>query len=80
MQKLLFKSPVASPLYDRGFRERMPPFTGWSPGIGLLGMPQVYPLDRNMNHCIEVALRADMKGFLGDSTVRREVAAIGEPV
>ena len=80
VQKLLFKSPVASPLYDRGFRDRMPPFTGWSPGIGLLGMPQVYPLDRNMNHCIEVALRADLQGFLGDSTVRREVAAIGEPV
>ena len=81
VQKLLFKSPVASPLYDRGFLQRMPPFTGWSPGIGLLGMPQVYPIDRNMNHCIEVALRADMAGFLEDaSATRREVIAIGQPL
>lgn len=64
VQKFLFKSPVASPLYDLGFAERMPPFFGWSPGIGLLGMPQVYPIDRNMNHCIEVALQCDMNRFL----------------
>src|SRR5439155_9368909 len=54
VQKMVYKSPVASPLYDLGFRQRMPPFEGWSPGIGLLGMPQVYPIDRNMNHCMEV--------------------------
>ncbi|HVF70729.1 MAG TPA: FAD-dependent oxidoreductase [Chthoniobacterales bacterium] len=77
-EKILFKSPVASPLYDRGFAGRMPPFAGWSPGIGLLGMPQVYPLDRNMNHCIEVALRADMEGFLADPLAHRDVAAVGQ--
>jgi len=64
VQKMVFKSPVASPLYDLGFRQRMPPFEGWSPGIGLLGMPQVYPIDRGMNYCMEVAMRCDMAGFL----------------
>jgi protoporphyrinogen oxidase len=63
-RKLLFTSPAASPVYDRGYLRRMPPFVGWSPGIGLLGMPQVYPLDRNMNHCIEVAERADLGALL----------------
>ncbi|HVM59992.1 MAG TPA: FAD-dependent oxidoreductase [Verrucomicrobiae bacterium] len=62
--KLLFKSTRASPLYDRAFLLRMPPFTGWSKGIGLLGMPQVYPMDRNMNHCVEVALQADLNQLL----------------
>jgi hypothetical protein len=42
----------------------MPPFVGWSKGIGLLGMPQVYPMDRNMNHCVEVALQADLDQLL----------------
>ena len=60
-QKLLFKSHRASPLYDRGFLAKMPPFVGWSDGIGLLGMPQVYPMDRNMNHCIQVAHDADIE-------------------
>jgi protoporphyrinogen oxidase len=61
---LLFKTAVASPLYDRGFLERMPPFVGWSRDIGLLGMPQVYPMDRNMNHCVDVALGADLDRLL----------------
>lgn len=63
-RKLLFKSPAASPVYDRGYLLRMPPFVGWSAGIGLLGMPQVYPLDRNMNHCIHVAEQADLERLL----------------
>jgi protoporphyrinogen oxidase len=62
--KLLFKSTRASPLYDLAFLTRMPPFVGWSKGIGLLGMPQVYPMDRNMNHCVEVALQADLNQLL----------------
>jgi protoporphyrinogen oxidase len=63
-RKLLFKSPAASPVYDRGYLQRMPPFVGWSRGIGLLGMPQVYPLDRNMSHCIDVAELADLEALL----------------
>ena len=64
LQKLLFKSPAASPLYDLGFKSKMPPFQGLAKNIGLLGMSQVYPIDRNMNHCIQVALEADMARFL----------------
>lgn len=66
-RKLLFTSPAASPVYDRGYLRRMPPFVGWSADLGLLGMPQVYPLDRNMNHCIEVAERADLASLLASS-------------
>ncbi len=63
-QKLLFKSPVASPLYDVGFHSRMPPFTGWAKGIGILGMAQVYPIDRNMSHCIKVVRECDLDTLL----------------
>jgi len=34
----------------------------------MLGMAQVYPMDRNMNHCAEVALRCDLETFLDDAT------------
>ena len=67
-RKFVFRTAVASPLYDLGFRDRIPPFSGWSPGIGMLGMAQVYPMDRNMNHCAEVALRCDLETFLDDAT------------
>jgi protoporphyrinogen oxidase len=63
-RKFLFKSSAASPVYDCGYLRKMPPFVGWSPGIGLLGMPQVYPMDRNMNHCIDVAERAELDRLL----------------
>ncbi|HUI08005.1 MAG TPA: FAD-dependent oxidoreductase [Verrucomicrobiae bacterium] len=63
-RKFLFKSPAASPVYDRGYLKRLPPFVGWSDGIGLLGMPQVYPMDRNMNHCIHVAEEAEIDQLL----------------
>jgi len=63
-QKLLFKSSVASPLYDVGFHGRMPPFTGWAKGIGILGMAQVYPIDRNMSHCIKVVRECDLDTLL----------------
>jgi protoporphyrinogen oxidase len=47
----------ASPLYDLGFAARMPPYQGWLPNVDICGMAQVYPYDRNMNHCVENALR-----------------------
>ena len=58
------QTAAASPVYDLGFGWRMPPFTGWAKGIGLAGMAQVYPLDRNMNHCVEAAERADLGALL----------------
>jgi protoporphyrinogen oxidase len=78
----LFKTPAASPVYDLGFGDRMPPFTGWSSGIGIAGMPQVYPLDRNMNHCVQVALQADLEALLASPAPqpRRHASAVAEPL
>ena len=46
------RNSYASPQYSLGFAERMPPHRGWFQNIDLVGMPQVYPLDRNMNYCM----------------------------
>ncbi len=59
-----FTTSAASPVYDLGFGRRRPPFTGLSPGIGIAGMSQVYPVDRNMSHCMDVAYRFDLGELL----------------
>jgi protoporphyrinogen oxidase len=51
------RSGYASPLYDLGFAERMPPYQGWLENVDVCGMAQVYPVDRNMNYGMENALR-----------------------
>jgi len=51
------RSSYASPLYDLGFSERMPPYRGWLENVDVCGMAQVYPVDRNMNYGMENALR-----------------------
>ncbi|MEF9426633.1 MAG: FAD-dependent oxidoreductase [Candidatus Mariimomonas ferrooxydans] len=52
----LFKDSHSSPLYDLWFSERIPPYQGWLPNVDICSMAQVYPEDRNMNHCIQNAL------------------------
>lgn len=47
-----FRDSNASPLYSLGFLDKMPPYRGWFENVDLCGMSQVYPMDRNMNHCI----------------------------
>ncbi len=51
----LFRTPYASPLYDLRFSERVPPYQGWIEGVDICSMSQVYPVDRNMNYCVENA-------------------------
>lgn len=52
----LCQASFASPVYTRGFGKRMPPYRGVLPGIDICNMQQVYPFDRNMNHCVHNAL------------------------
>ncbi len=47
----------SSPLYDLGFADRRPPYNGWLTNVDICGMAQVYPEDRNMNHCAANARR-----------------------
>jgi protoporphyrinogen oxidase len=47
----------SSPLYDLAFSDRVPPHRGRLENVDYCGMAQVYPVDRNMNHCVENALR-----------------------
>jgi len=54
---LLFRASHASPLYTLRYAERMPPYTGWLPGVDICGVAQVYPFDRNMSHCVANARR-----------------------
>ena len=72
-RKFVFTSSTASPVYDMGFGGRMPPFVGWSDGIGILGMSQVYPVDRNMNHCAATALACNMDELLGTRRTCRRI-------
>ena len=53
----LFRDAHSCPVYDLRFSEKMPPYQGWLPNIHMCGMPQVYPVDRNMNACVQNALR-----------------------
>ncbi len=52
----LSQDSFASPVYHVGFGNSMPPYRGLVPGIDVCNMAQVYPFDRNMNHCIQNAL------------------------
>ena len=52
----LFKNSYSSPLYNLRFLERIPPYQGWLPNVDICGMAQVYPEDRNMNHCVRNTL------------------------
>ena len=52
-----FSEQHASPLYDMGFHDRIPPYRGTLQGVDIVGMSQVYPEDRSMNNCIRNALR-----------------------
>ena len=51
----LFRTKYASPLYDLMFLKRIPPYQGWIEGVDICSMAQVYPVDRNMNNCVENA-------------------------
>jgi len=53
----LFKDVNSCPLYDLRFSEKMPPYQGWLHQVDICGMPQVYPVDRNMNACVQNARR-----------------------
>lgn len=46
----------ASPVYRVGFKSLMPPQRGLVPGVDICNMAQVYPYDRNMNHCVQNAV------------------------
>jgi protoporphyrinogen oxidase len=52
-----FRDSYASPLYSLGFLDKMPPYRGWFENVDLCGMAQVYPMDRNMNHCVANAVK-----------------------
>ncbi len=52
----LSQDSFASPVYHVGFGNMMPPYSGLVPGVDICNMAQVYPFDRNMNHCIQNAL------------------------
>ncbi|MCS7238626.1 MAG: FAD-dependent oxidoreductase [Thermoguttaceae bacterium] len=52
----LCQAPFASPVYTKGFGKKMPAYRGLLPGIDICNMQQVYPFDRNMNHCVQNAL------------------------
>lgn len=42
----------ASPVYRAGFGRSIPAYRGAVEGVDVCNMAQVYPVDRNMNHCI----------------------------
>ncbi len=47
----------ATPVYQVGYRQQIPPQRDFLPGVDLCNMSQVYPFDRNMNHCVVNAQR-----------------------
>jgi protoporphyrinogen oxidase len=77
------RSSYASPLYDLGFAERMPPYQGWLENVDVCGMAQVYPVDRNMNYGMENALRYVRSCYgqrLGAGPAAQRHDAHGEPL
>jgi protoporphyrinogen oxidase len=52
----LFRDPESCPLYNLRFSEKVPPYQGWLPNVDICGMAQVYPIDRNMNACVQNAM------------------------
>ena len=48
---------------DLDFAERVPPYQGWLENVDVCGMAQVYPVDRNMNHGMENAIRYAERRF-----------------
>ena len=63
----------SSPLYDLGFAERKPPYQGWLPNVDVCGMAQVYPEDRNMDHCARNALGYVAESLEGRATGSRQL-------
>lgn len=53
----LCQAAFASPVYKVGFARTMPPYQGILPGVDVCNMAQVYPFDRNMNHCVYNAVK-----------------------
>jgi protoporphyrinogen oxidase len=53
----VFKNQHSSPVFDLAFSKKMPPYQGWLENVDVCNMTQVYPVDRNMNNCVENALK-----------------------
>jgi len=56
VQMYASKDPHSCPLFTLNFSGKIPPYQGWLEHIDICNMAQVYPVDRNMNHCVENAL------------------------
>jgi protoporphyrinogen oxidase len=52
-----FRAPLAQPIVDTGFRDRIPGFDTAMPGVFGASMFQVYPHDRGQNYSIDLAER-----------------------
>ncbi len=50
----VFTSKRATPVYDTGFKDRMPSYKTPVKGLYVAGMTSVYPLDRNMDGAVKV--------------------------
>lgn len=61
------QASFASPVYRVGFARTMPPYQGILPGVDVCNMAQVYPYDRNMNHCVYNALEYVKKCYPPES-------------
>jgi protoporphyrinogen oxidase len=56
VQMYVSKDPYSCPVFSLNFSKKIPPYQGWLQNVDICNMAQVYPVDRNMNHCVQNAL------------------------
>lgn len=58
LSKRVAKTAHATPVYTVGFGKRMLEIQTPVPGVYLATTAQIYPLDRNMSHCVQLSMKA----------------------